>query len=135
MRKAKEKNPMTAVVAGVILCVIVTSVLAVIMCFQMLNGRIGEDAISMFVPVINGVAAGLGIIFSGKIAGRQTMIVAAITGLVYWLSLALTGMLVLEGSFNGLVSGTIAIATGMLCAILVLSFPARRKGNRKKLSR
>lgn len=135
MRKTKETNLAPAVIAGVMLCILVTAILAAILCGQQLNERIGEGKISMLAPIMSGVAAGLGTILAGKIAGRSTLMIATITGLVYWISLILVGMLVLDGAFNGLVSGTIAIAVGMLAAILVLIFPVRRKGNRKKLSR
>lgn len=126
----KEKHSVLRnVLTGLVISLVVSVILAILFTVFIFNGQVDDDKMNIFTLVITFVASSIGAIVSGKLNNGKYALVTMLTGVIYLLSLIVTGVMFFDGGLVNIWMCSAVIISGALgaCVICVIGQGGRRK--------
>lgn len=114
---------------------LVTAAACLLLAMLILNGRAGWEAMGYGVMVILLLSSYLGAAISCKLVERRKLLVCALSGAIYLLTLMAIVVLFFDGSFDAIWATAMLIAGGAAAAALMHCHEAPEKSRRRKKRR
>jgi putative membrane protein (TIGR04086 family) len=121
------------VAIGLVVSLIITGVLASILAWLVLGGKISENSLGYFVMGTLVIASVVGSMLSASKIKRRWVLVCCITGTAYYSVLLLCTALLFGGQFQGFGVTAIMVLGGSITAgLLGLKKPSKQRSGYKK---
>lgn len=114
---------------------LITAAACLLLAMLILNGRAGWEAMGYGVMVILLLSSYLGAAISCKLIERRKLLVCAISGAVYLLTLLAIVILFFDGSFGAVWAPAMLIAGGVTAAAFIHYRGTQERGRRKRKRR
>lgn len=138
MKKSEKKHSLAISAAlGALLAMITTLLSTMVMGLFINNEYLCIESNHIAVGIIQIISALAGSIVAATMNENNRSMVALITGIAYYVSLLLSAMLLMDGLGEGIISGVVCTASGVIGAILLgnIRTQGTKRGKRRNLSR
>lgn len=133
-RSGSSRSLSSAIVSGIGIALLLSVLLTALLASFILNGRLGENSVSVSIFVVRAISLLAGALIGAKILKHGYLKVVGFVALGYLLALIGTGIIFYDGSFKHFLPGVISVLTGGLIALVVLLKPTGSKIKIKKYS-
>jgi len=138
MKKSEKKHSLAISAAlGALLAMITTLLSTMVMGLFINNEYLCIESNHIAVGIIQIISALAGSIVAATMNENNRSMVALITGIAYYVLLLLSAMLLMDGLGEGIISGVVCTAIGVIGAILLgnIRTQGTKRGKRRNLSR
>lgn len=123
----------TGIAVGTITSLMITVVLAALLTWLALHGKISEDSLGYYIMGILALASFLGPVLSAGKIKRRRMLVCGITGAAYYAVLLLCTALMFGGQYKGLgVTALLVFGGSVVAGVLGLKKPGKQRSGYAK---
>lgn len=106
------------IACGVVLSLVITCILAVVLTWLVLEGKIAEETLGYFVMGLLAISSALGSLLAALRIKRRWMMVCLLTGSVFYLILLIVTVVFFGGNFQGVgVSGLLVLTGAMVSGV------------------
>lgn len=135
MTSSAKLTELPAAIIGIATATLISFLLTVALTSLVMNGTVGESSTGPYIFAIRTIASAIGCFLGALLLNGKYLIIAGTIALGYLAVLIGTGIILYDGSFNNMLSGTVSVLLGGIFACVVVLKPLKKSKNKARYTR